>query len=222
MTKKPGRRVLVVETDALTMSRWLGVLDAAGIEAVGERTLREARRHFARANWQKRPFDCVLLELLSSDGLALDVVDDLTGLQPAPRIGVASDSVDNALAIILMRRSISLLVKPIQPSQLLECVVEMHSQHLSPQLGSAGHRSVASYSDAFGLSRRERQVLERCIAGYSRGEVAAALGIGVGSVHRLWGRILARTGNASQDGVLRQVIRHVAELSPTSCRAMAS
>jgi DNA-binding CsgD family transcriptional regulator len=104
------------------------------------------------------------------------------------------------------------LAKPVQPRHLLEFVRELQLEQVPSSQSSLAGRSVKTYADAFGLSERERQVLDYCIAGYGRKEIAAALGIGVGSIHRLWGRILARTGNSTQDGVLTQLIRHVAQL----------
>lgn len=203
------QRVLVVEGDELTLRRWLGAFARAEIEAIGERTLHAARAHLAKAACAERPFDCVLLELRLSDGSGLELLDELSKLEPAPSVGMLSSGVDNVRALTLMQRGIALLVKPISPGQLLEVVSELLLRRLARPVFQLGYRSVRSYADAFNLSERERRVLDHCVAGHGREETAAALGIGAGSVHRLWQRILARTGNATQDSVLRQVIRHV-------------
>jgi FixJ family two-component response regulator len=203
------QRVLVIEGDEMTLRRWLGALARADIEAVGEHTLHGARTHLGAAAWREEPFDCVLLDLRLSDGSGLELLGALDSLEPAPGVGIVSSSVDNIRALTLVRRGIAFLLKPISPGQLIELVSELRLRQLAPLLFPLGYRSVRSYADAFGLSERERRVLDHCVAGHGREETAAALGIGAGSVHRLWQRILARTGNATQDSVLRQVIRHV-------------
>jgi DNA-binding NarL/FixJ family response regulator len=204
------QRVLIVEGDPMTLRRWRGALARADIEAEGERTLHGARTRLGAAVQREQPFDCVLLELSLSDGSGLELLDELASTEPAPGVGVVSSSVDNVRALTLMQRGVAFLLKPISPGQLLELVSELRLRRLGPRLLQRGYRSVRSYADAFDLSERERSVLALCVAGLGREETAAALGIGPGSVHRLWQRILARTGNATQDSVLRQVIRHVA------------
>lgn len=203
------QRVLVIEGEGTTLRRWLDALARADIEGVGAHTLHGARMQLRTAAWREEPFDFVLVELRLSDGSGLELLDELDNLEPAPGVGIVSSSVDNIGALRLARRGIAFLLRPISPGQLIELVSELRLRRLAPMLFPLGYRSVRSYADAFGLSERERRVLDHCIAGHGREETAAALGIGAGSVHRLWQRILARTGNATQDSVLRQVIRHV-------------
>jgi DNA-binding CsgD family transcriptional regulator len=113
---------------------------------------------------------------------------------------------------MLQRRSIAFLFKPVTSSELLTLISNLTERPKQQLILPRTNGGVNGYATAFHLTRRERAVLDHCIAGLGREETAAQLGISIGTVHRTWMRILARTGNATQDALLRQLIRHVAEV----------
>lgn len=215
------RSVLIIEEDEVTLAQWLGVLRAAGISGAGERTVQAAGWYLSVQNWARAPFDCVLLGVSRANSPELRALEQLFALDPPPIIGAVSARVDNALAMALARRGICLLTKPVQPVVLLDLVAQ-RPRFPSTGDASAAPSSLSAYADAFGFSRRERQVLECCVIGHGREETAELLGIAVGSVHRIWGRILARTGHATQDAVLRHIIRQLADIPARRTTALAS
>ena len=58
------------------------------------------------------------------------------------------------------------------------------------------------------LSRRERQVLERVVAGRTSKEIAAELGISPGSVETYRTRLMLKLGIEDLPGLVRFAIRH--------------
>ena len=182
----------------------------SGIEMIAASSLSEARRHLAFHG--RKTFDVVLTEISLPDGSGLDLLENIAAIEPAPPIAVISAHLDNQLAMILHRRSIAFLFKPVTLNDLLTLISDPLQSPEQQLLMPRGRASVDAYATAFQLTRRERGVLDHCVAGLGREETAAALGISVGTVHRTWLRILARTGNTTQDALLRRLIRYLAEV----------
>jgi len=203
-------RVLIVDDDSLLLSRWQRACSRSGVEVIAASSLREARKQLDLH--ARRPFDCVLTEVTLPDGSGLDLLEDLRTLETRPSLAIVSGHVDNPLALILHRRSIAFLSKPLALTDLLTLINDLALSRKPQALLRVGINAVSAYAAAFQLTRREREVLDHCVAGFGREETAAALGISVGTVHRTWLRILARTGNATQDATLRHLIRHIAEV----------
>jgi DNA-binding response OmpR family regulator len=194
-------RALVIEDCERLAAVLAGALAEEGFETMVARSLREARAVVSRDSWSERSCSHVVLDLLLPDGLGLELLPALKRLVPAPAIVAISGHFDDHRALELARYSIPMLPKPFAIENLLEALALPSTRNAPAAPG------IAEFCTRYGLTPREREVLEAWIAGYARKQLDDVLGMSASSAGTLWGRLCKRVGCTSQEEVVQHLVR---------------
>ena len=172
-----GDTVLLIENQTLTRIGIRSVLEAEGIEIVGEAaTGEEGFSMFKRL----RP-DVTILGLRLPDVCAIDVLGEYLAFDPAARIIVLADTAGDAeISKALRLGASSYVCKDLSPDELLRALkfVMSGKRYIQPEAALA-------LTEAFGkeeLTPTETRVLGELAAGRSNKEIALELSVSENTV----------------------------------------
>lgn len=176
MLREHGHRVLAVTTDA-----------ADAVAAVA-------------AN---RP-DACLLDLRSPDGSVLDVARTIQRSVPDTKVVVFSSVTEPAVVSEAKKIGVAgFLRKDQRPGTIMRALEVISAGKMAFDLGSArqpNRRTMSSSTEELlrKLTPRERQVLQRMVAGQSTGQMAREMNVAMSTVRSHIGRVLIKLDAHSQ------------------------
>lgn len=127
-----GRRVLLVDDDALLLKTWSRTLSNRGLIVRAVTRISEARDVLAL--WPKRKFDYALVDDRLPDGFGLDLVPLLTNLRPTPGFTVVSALPSTDRALTAWRNATVIVPKPVSPAGLFELLGFLDAQRKTRRL----------------------------------------------------------------------------------------
>lgn len=181
-------RVIVVDDHPVTRLGLAALLAGdARIEVVGEAaTVEEGLTLWARA----RP-DVAVLDLLLSEGTALDLLAALRRDEPAARALIVTGAEGEEHAWRALNAGVNgYLPKSCSPETLVEAVCAIAAG--SDALVEALRAQLAARASQPELTPRELDVLRLLVLGRSNGEIAVALSLGTGTVRTHVANILQK------------------------------
>ena len=187
-------RLMVVDDHPVFRYGLVALFESQGFEVVGQ----AAGAAEAIAIVRELQPDVLLLDLGLPDASGVSVAERLTALVPKTRIVVVTmyddqGSVREAIAA----GAAGYVVKDAPPSQLIAAVraAEQGAVVLSASVApSSGLAKVALTTDPFGLTRRERDILDLVVRGLSNPQIAERLAISGKTVSNNVSAILAKLG----------------------------
>lgn len=228
--RSPTFRILVVEDDATLSASFRKRLERARFEVTLAGTLAEAQ---ALIEDPARGFDAAILDFDLPDGDTFELVSALLERDPLCKSLVVTGRGSEAEARRYMQLGAhAFLVKPVQPSELLNAVTSTTYATLSwrlrtgqdegctkkapcPRIGGIEPPRVPVDVDAVlarlrhiaNLSPLQNMVAYRLIWGDSDREIARMLGCAERTAKRHVGKILAKTGARTRTGLLSVLLR---------------
>lgn len=185
-------RLVVVDDHPVFRHGLVSLFESNGFAVVGEAAgAAEAIAVVTR----ERP-DVVLLDLGLPDGTGVDVTARLTGLFPELRIVIIT-MYDDAGSVrdAITAGAVGYVVKDASPGQLIAAVraaeqgAVVFGSRVAP---TAGLGLPPAETDPFGLTPRERDVLELLVRGLSNPQIAERLGISGKTVSNNVSTLLAK------------------------------
>ncbi|MGE5608979.1 MAG: response regulator transcription factor [Bacillota bacterium] len=174
------QKILIVDDDAVFRDRLLRALQARGYQALGAATAAEGYQRAQAVRPQR-----VVVDLRMPGGSGLDLVRDLTTLDPNVQIVVLTGYGSIATAVEAIRRgAVDYLTKPADTEQILAAFDRIGS-------GQAVARSVAATDSLPSLARVEWEHIQRTLAdcGGNISEAARKLSIHRRSLQRKLGKL---------------------------------
>ena len=194
----PSRPVLIVDDDAAYRASIVALLGRAGY-ATREAATAEAGLAAVREERQA----CVLLDVHLTDGTGYEVCRELREAygDTLPIVFITGERVDQRDRIAgLHVGADEYLIKPVDPDELL-----IRLRHLvaraSAAEGASGRRA------AFGLTRREREVLNLLAAGLNQSDIAGVFVISPRTVETHIQRLLRKLGVHSRTQAVAMAYR---------------
>ncbi len=196
-------RIVIVDDHPVFRHGMVSLFESSGFEVVGQAAgAAEAIAVVSRA----KP-DVVLLDLGLPDGRGVDVAARLTGLLPEVRIVVVTmyDD-DGSVREAIAAGAAGYVVKDASPAQLVAAV--RAAEHGATVLGSgvaptAGLAVPGQAVDPFGLTPRERDVLDLLIRGLSNPQIAERLAISGKTVSNNVSALLTKLGASDRADAAR-------------------
>jgi DNA-binding NarL/FixJ family response regulator len=187
-------RLVIVDDHPVFRHGLVALFESNGFEVVGQAAgAAEAIAVVSR----ERP-DVVLLDLGLPDGRGVDVAARLTGMLPEARVVVVTmyDD-DGSVREAIAAGATGYVVKDASPAQLVAAV--RAAEQGAVVLGSgvapaAGLRVRAPAADPFGLTPRERDVLDLLVRGLSNPQIAERLAVSGKTVSNNVSTLLAKLG----------------------------
>jgi DNA-binding response OmpR family regulator len=113
-----GRRVLLVDDDAVLLRAWSRTLAQHGMIVTATTRIHEAREELI--NCRRRGLHYALVDDRLPDGFGLDLVPTLSELRPMPAFAVVSAHPSTERALRAWQRQIVIVPKPVSPTGLLQ------------------------------------------------------------------------------------------------------
>lgn len=196
------KRALIVE-DQTTLRELLGELLA---------TLRDVQVHAcatgaeARALLARAPYDLVLLDLVLPDVHGLELLSEMRGLAPRPRIVVLTAHARAAVVRDAMQRGAHAVITKSAPLRELREAVDrvllggvFYCSESSRLLREAAQAPARDEQ----LTARQRQILRAVASGMSTKEIASAFSLSEKTVANHRARIMERLGVHDVAGLTR-------------------
>lgn len=154
---------------------------------------------------ETRPFDVLVVDVRLTDGTAFDLLNHLSSLEnPPPSLIVSSFDLAQYVDAALRRGASGYILKTAPTAEILAAVrtVAAGGWAFDPDLVRR-----ASSAKQLGLSPRDRQVIERVLAGRSNDEIGVDLGISRKTVEAHLSKLFVRFGVASRVELVRRAER---------------
>ncbi len=188
--------VVVVDDHPVFRSGISALLSVNGYEVVGEAAGATEAVELVR---RLRPA-IVLMDLGLPDGSGVVATERIIAEQPQVRVVVVTmfDD-DGSVRAALAAGAAGYVVKDAGPAEIVAAVraVELGAVVLGSGVAAPGASSLTfaePAEDPFGLTRRERQVLDLIVRGLTNGQVAERLGLSGKTVSNVVSVILAKMG----------------------------
>jgi DNA-binding NarL/FixJ family response regulator len=172
------------------------LLESHGFDVIGEAAgVAEVVALVAR-----RPPDVVVLDLGLPDGSGVRAAEQIRGLAPEVHIVVVTMFDDEgSVRESLQAGASGYVVKDASADQIVAAVTAVASGSLvlGPGVGEAGSRMAlasAAAVDPFGLTPREREILDLLTRGLTNRQIAERLGLAGKTVSNLVSSVLAKLG----------------------------
>jgi len=181
-------------------------MKVVGSAATGEEAILAARR--------LRP-DLIIMDLVLPDLNGIDATQRILGEFPLMRIIVLSAShTPEHVSRALRAGAHGYVVKTASGAELIQAVkaVSAGRQFVGSAITRLFPDGVVDISTAKSsferLSKREREVLRRIVAGLSSADIAEQLGISPKTVDTYRGRLMVKLGVSNRSALIRLVIEH--------------
>lgn len=138
------KRVFLVDDESLGLEALSRTLRSLGYEAVGVSSLAEARR--ALSKWTERPCAFALVDNRLGDGFGVDLLTDLSKLNPAPAVALISGLLTSAVATQAFKRGAIPMARPSDPDTLRE-LLDLLGHLRTRSRGASGSSSAPRGSD---------------------------------------------------------------------------
>jgi DNA-binding response OmpR family regulator len=125
-----GRRVLLVDDDALLLRAWARTLAQHGMLVTAAMRIHEAREELVFL--RKRGLHFALVDDRLPDGFGLDLVPALAELRPKPAFAVVSAHPSTERALRAWQSQTVIVPKPVSPTGLLQ-LMGFLAEHRSPK-----------------------------------------------------------------------------------------
>ena len=208
----PPLRILLVDDHGLVREALLILLErddgmkVVGSAATGEEAILAARR--------LRP-DLIIMDLVLPDLNGIDATQRILGEFPLMRIIVLSAShTPEHVSRALRAGAHGYVVKTASGAELIQAVkaVSAGRQFVGSAITRLFPDGVVDISTAKSsferLSKREREVLRRIVAGLSSADIAQQLGLSPKTVDTYRGRLMVKLGVSNRSALIRLVIEH--------------
>jgi DNA-binding NarL/FixJ family response regulator len=134
---------------------------------------------------KKTPVDVILMDVFmgpGKDGIA--ATRELTERWPEVKVAVISASLDERIAPASKRAGAQMFIPKAMPvSDMVDSIRRLVASSPGTRRGAA-HRPKRPTGKVGGLSPRQRQVLDHLRLGHTNREIAARLGISIGTVNK--------------------------------------
>jgi DNA-binding response OmpR family regulator len=117
-TPLKGRRVLLVDDDAVLIRAWSRTLSQHGMFVTTATRIQQAKDELAE--FRSRPLHFALVDDRLPDGFGLDFVPALIDMRPQPSFAVVSAHPSTERALRAWQRQIVIVPKPVSPTGLLQ------------------------------------------------------------------------------------------------------
>lgn len=171
-----GRRVLIVDDHPVFRGGLAALFTSAGYDVVGEAAGSAEAIALARVTAP----DIVLMDLGLPDGSGVDATARIVGEHPATRVVVVTMFDDEgAVREALDAGATGYIVKDAMPAEMLAAVAAVveGSVVLGSGVTTTGRLVPTAIPDPFGLTPRERDVLDLVMRGLGNRQIAERLGL---------------------------------------------
>lgn len=208
----PPLKILLVDDHGLVREALIILLEredgmkVVGSAGTGEEAVLAARR--------LRP-DLIVMDLVLPDLNGIDATRRILGEFPLMRIIVLSAChTPEHVCRALRAGALGYVVKAASGAELIRAVKAVSGGHkfVSPTITPLFPDGVLDISLAKSsferLSKREREVLRRIVAGLSSADIAQQLGLSPKTVDTYRGRLMVKLGVSNRSALIRLVIEH--------------
>lgn len=200
--------VFIVDDDASVRSALARLMRTAGMRAEACASAREFIERYDRA----RP-GCLVLDVSMPEVDGLELQGQLRELGDTLPIVFLSGHADIAMTVAAMRAgAVNFLTKPVSGRLLVDAVREATARDLAGRRERAAHEQARARLAS--LSAREREVLERVVAGRLNKQIAAELGTAEKTIKVHRARVMEKMHAASLAELVR--LAQLAGVTPAS------
>lgn len=121
-----GRRILLVDDDAVLLRAWSRTLSQHGMFVSTAARIQQAKDELAE--FRTRPLHYALVDDRLPDGFGLDFVMAISEMRPQPAFAVVSAHPSTERALRAWQRQIVIVPKPVSPTGLLQLMAFLSTQ----------------------------------------------------------------------------------------------